>query len=67
MFFEANATSEEMTAVRVPVGAELVGWSTRCPPYHVSLLVAAQQTEDGSGFLSIYLQGEASLQLSQGC
>lgn len=60
-----------MTAVRVPMGEELVGWSTRYPRgrncYHISVLVATQQTEDGSGFLSIYLQGEASLQLSQGC
>ena len=60
-----------MTAVGAPMGDELVGWSTGCPHgrncCHVSLPVAVQQAEDRSGVLSLYLQAEASLQLSQGC
>lgn len=58
----------QVTAARLPMGDGIFRWGMRCPHrYHISLLVAAQQAEDVSRFLSIYLQGEASLQLSQGC
>lgn len=70
VFFSQEVTNifYQVTAARLPMGDGIFHWGTRCPHrYHISLLVVAQQAEDVSRFLSIYLQGEASLQLSQGC